>query len=43
MRSEITKRILKEIDAQPWHIKVWRWFIIKAEVFYCLVIKKYFK
>ena len=36
MRSEILKRILAEMDKDPWHVKLRRWWRVKLWTWMCL-------
>lgn len=39
MRSPIVKKMLAEMDKQPWHIKLRRWLRIRIWLYICLTRK----
>jgi len=39
MRSDIIKRMMDEMDKDPWYIKLRRWWRIKIWIYTCLTRK----
>ena len=39
VRSPILERLLAEMDAQPWHVKLRRWWRVKLWTWSCLTRK----
>lgn len=38
-RSPVVDRIIREMDQDPWHVKLRRWFRLKLWVWKCLTRK----
>jgi hypothetical protein len=39
MRSKVLQRILDEMENDPWHVKLKRWFNLKIWTYTCLTRK----
>lgn len=40
MRSETIKRLLDEMDNQPWYKRLTRWIRVRKWVLYCLIFNR---